>query len=133
MAACSNCSTRPASARRACESHLCARTPQGVLRLRSHAPGRASTSLARPRACFDRRRRGGESLREDVVSTNASECVETDLPLRLDRLPWLRFHWLVVIALGVTWVLDGLEVTVVSAVASVLQSKATLGLSGAQI
>jgi MFS family permease len=53
--------------------------------------------------------------------------------LRLDRLPWCRFHWAVVIALGVTWVLDGLEVTVVSAVASVLESPRTLALTSAQI
>jgi hypothetical protein len=37
--------------------------------------------------------------------------VETDIPPRLDRLPWFRFHTLVVAALGVTWILDGLEVT----------------------
>ena len=37
--------------------------------------------------------------------------VETDIPARLDRLPWGRFHALVVAALGVTWILDGLEVT----------------------
>ena len=36
---------------------------------------------------------------------------ETDIPARLDRLPWSRFHWLVVVALGITWILDGLEVT----------------------
>ena len=37
--------------------------------------------------------------------------VQTDVPARLDRLPWSRFHRLVVIALGITWILDGLEVT----------------------
>ncbi|MGA9003521.1 MAG: hypothetical protein WB504_13725, partial [Pseudolabrys sp.] len=37
--------------------------------------------------------------------------VESDIPARLDRLPWGRFHTLVVVALGVTWILDGLEVT----------------------
>src|SRR5215472_7382347 len=36
--------------------------------------------------------------------------VESDIPARLDRLPWSRWHWLVVIALGITWVLDGLEI-----------------------
>ena len=59
--------------------------------------------------------------------------IETDLPLRLDRLPWFSFHWLVVFALGITWVLDGLEVTMVSAVASVLERPSTLGLSSTQI
>ena len=38
-------------------------------------------------------------------------AIETDVPARLDRLPWGRFHWLLVSALGVTWVLDGLEAT----------------------
>ena len=39
--------------------------------------------------------------------------VSTDIPARLDRLPWSAWHWRVVLALGVTWVLDGLEVTLV--------------------
>ena len=41
-----------------------------------------------------------------------------DIPARLDRLPWARFHWLIVIGLGTVWVLDGLEVTIVGAIAS---------------
>jgi MFS family permease len=67
------------------------------------------------------------------ATTFSGEPIETDLPLRLDRLPWFKFHWLVVFALGITWVLDGLEVTIVSAVASVLESPRTLGLSSTQI
>ncbi len=59
--------------------------------------------------------------------------VETDLPARLDRLPWSRWHWRIVIALGITWLLDGLEVTLVGAVASVLGYPDTLSLSDAQI
>jgi MFS family permease len=59
--------------------------------------------------------------------------IRTDLPLRLDRLPWSRFHWLVVFALGVTWLLDGLEVTVVGAVASTLQRADTLALTSTQV
>ena len=42
---------------------------------------------------------------------NLADIVETDISARLDRLPWCRFHWLVVVALGITWILDGLEVT----------------------
>ena len=42
--------------------------------------------------------------------------IETDIPARLDRLVWGRFHTLVVFALGVTWILDGLEVTLAGAV-----------------
>ncbi len=49
--------------------------------------------------------------------------IETDIPQRLDRLPWSRFHWLVVIGLGTVWILDGLEVTIVGSVASRLTEK----------
>lgn len=55
--------------------------------------------------------------------------IQTDIPARLDRLPWSRFHWLVVVALGITWVLDGLEVSVASAIAGVVALPTTLGLS----
>lgn len=58
---------------------------------------------------------------------------ETNVPQRLDRLPWSPWHWRVVIALGVTWLLDGLEVTLVGAVAPVLHSRETLNLSDSQI
>src|ERR1700757_5050793 len=61
------------------------------------------------------------------------EAIETDIPARLDRLPWSRFHLLVVVALGVTWILDGLEVTIVGAIGPVLQSRETLGLSATQV
>src|ERR1044071_6386394 len=59
--------------------------------------------------------------------------VETDIPARLDRLPWGRFHTLVVVALGVSWILDGLEVTLAGTVASALQSSAVMQFSAAQI
>jgi MFS family permease len=59
----------------------------------------------------------------------AAQTIETDIPARLDRLPWSRFHLLIVIALGITWVLDGLEVTIVGSIGPMLQDKATLGLS----
>ncbi len=50
----------------------------------------------------------------------AQPPITTDIPARLDRLPWSKFHWLLVSALGVTWVLDGLEVTIVGAVGNAL-------------
>jgi MFS family permease len=58
---------------------------------------------------------------------------ETDIPDRLDRLPWTKFHWLLVTALGVTWVLDGLEATVVAAIGPVLLEPATLHLKISQV
>jgi len=65
--------------------------------------------------------------------TPGGRGVTTDIPARLDRLPWSRFHLLVTVALGVTWILDGLEVTIVGAIAPVLQNSQTLGLSAGQI
>lgn len=60
-------------------------------------------------------------------------AVHSDIPARLDRLPWSRWHWRVVIALGVAWVLDGLEVTLVGSIGAVLERPDTLGLSAGQI
>jgi hypothetical protein len=59
--------------------------------------------------------------------------MQTDIPARLDRLPWSRWHWRVVIALGVAWILDGLEVTLVGSIGAVLERPDTLGLTAAQI
>src|SRR6201995_505040 len=59
--------------------------------------------------------------------------IETQVPARLDRLPWSRWHVLVVIALGVTWVLDGLEVTLAGALAATLKNPVALGLTDAQV
>ncbi|HEY2047959.1 MAG TPA: MFS transporter, partial [Caulobacteraceae bacterium] len=61
------------------------------------------------------------------------QIVRTQIPARLDRLPWSRFHTLLVFALGVTWVLDGLEVTIVGALGPALQDRATLGLTTTQV
>jgi MFS family permease len=49
--------------------------------------------------------------------------IETNIPGRLDRLPWAKFHWLVVGGLGTVWILDGLEVTIVGSIASRLTEK----------
>ena len=53
--------------------------------------------------------------------SDSGQAIETDIPARLDRLPWSRFHLLIVVALGITWVLDGLEVTIVGSIGPVLQ------------
>lgn len=63
----------------------------------------------------------------------AANVVDTDLPARLDRLPWGRFHTLIVIALGITWLLDGLEVTLAGAVAGALRTSPALALTNAQV
>ena len=61
------------------------------------------------------------------------QIIETTAPARLDRLPWSRFHWLVVIALGITWILDGLEVTLVGALSPAITDPHSLGFSAAQM
>ena len=66
------------------------------------------------------------------MSAGAPETIETDVPKRLDRLPWSRWHWLVVVALGFVWILDGLEVTIVGSIGPTLQ-KASLHLSSFQV
>jgi MFS family permease len=59
--------------------------------------------------------------------------METDVPARLDRLAWGRFHTLVAVALGITWVLDGLEVTITGAIAGALKSSPVLHLTDTQV
>ena len=54
------------------------------------------------------------------------------VPARMDRLPWTRFHWLVVVGLGVSWILDGLEIQIVSLV-GVLKEPQTLALTTAEV
>jgi MFS family permease len=64
--------------------------------------------------------------------------IETNVPARIDRLPWARWHWLIVVGLGAVWILDGLEVTIVGAIGSRLTEKGSgltltsgqLGLAG---
>ncbi len=63
----------------------------------------------------------------------AFPVIETDVPARLDRLPWARFHSLVVAALGITWILDGLEVTLAGSVAATLKQGDTLALSNTDV
>jgi MFS family permease len=62
-----------------------------------------------------------------------ADTVSSAIPARLDRLPWSAWHWRVVIALGVSWLLDGLEVTVVGSLGPALQRPDTLGLSAGDI
>ncbi len=60
--------------------------------------------------------------------------IQTRIPARLDRLPWSRFHWLIIVGLGTAWILDGLEVTIVGTVASRMTSDGSgISISSAQI
>jgi MFS family permease len=63
-----------------------------------------------------------------------TSTIETRIPARLDRLPWSKFHWRVLIGLGTVWILDGLEVTMVGSVASRLTEKGSgIAISTGQI
>ena len=60
--------------------------------------------------------------------------ITTDIPARLDRLPWSRFHWMIVVGLGTVWILDGLEVTIVGSMSDALKDAETgLGMSSSDI
>jgi MFS family permease len=63
----------------------------------------------------------------------AGVIIETDVPARLDRLPWTRFHTLIVLALGISWVLDGLEVTIAGSIVGALEESPVLHFTAAQI
>ena len=73
------------------------------------------------------------ALAEPVAKTVAPGIVETDIPARLDRLPWGRFHNLVIVALGITWILDGLEVTLAGSLAGALKESPTLKFTNTDI
>jgi MFS family permease len=62
-----------------------------------------------------------------------SETIESYVPARLDRLPWSRWHWLIVVSLGATWILDGLEVTLAGALGGILTRPETLGLTPTRV
>jgi MFS family permease len=68
-----------------------------------------------------------------AVAGTRAPVLFTDIPARLERLPWGRFHTLVVAALGITWILDGLEVTLAGSVAGALKASPALAFSDADI
>ncbi len=61
------------------------------------------------------------------------EPILSDIPGRLDALPWSRWHLLIVLALGITWVLDGLEITLAGAAGATLMDRRALGLTEFQV
>src|SRR3954464_9822797 len=80
--------------------------------------------MVEPQAC---------SMLSPATTDAPSAVFETDIPARLDRLRWGRFHTLVVVALGVTWILDGLEVTLAGAVSGALKESSQLQFSNTDI
>ncbi|MFO0611872.1 MAG: MFS transporter [Polyangiaceae bacterium] len=67
------------------------------------------------------------------VEEPAQGVVRSDIPARLDALPWTRWHRRVVVALGITWILDGLEASLIANLAPTLEDERTLGLGAAQV
>ena len=67
-----------------------------------------------------------------AVAETSTRSVRSLVPARMDRLPWTEFHWLVVVGLGVSWILDGLEIQIVSLIATPLTDPRTLGLTTGQ-
>jgi MFS family permease len=67
------------------------------------------------------------------MSAASEDTVRTRIPARMDRLPWSGWHWLIVVGLGTVWILDGLEVTIVGAIASRLSEADALGISEYQV
>ncbi len=74
-----------------------------------------------------------EARQGTIPAMRIGAIAETDIPARLDRLPWGRFHTLVVLALGITWILDGLEVTLAGAVAGALKTSPVLQFSNTDV
>jgi MFS family permease len=72
-------------------------------------------------------------VNQPSLPTAAGRLYHTDIPARLDRLPWTRFHTLLVMALGITWLLDGLEVTLAGSVSGALKDSPALAMSNTQI
>jgi MFS family permease len=68
-----------------------------------------------------------------TTGSRNGDVIETTIPQRLDRLPFGRFHILVITALGITWILDGLEVTLVGAIAGALKESSTLKFTNTDI
>jgi MFS family permease len=94
-------------------------------------PTRSLRELSEPTA--PQSRPGSQAAQRASVCAATGSIVETDIPARLDGLPWGRFHTLVVVALGITWILDGLEVTLAGTLSGILKESSTLGLSNSQI
>src|SRR5213594_1041058 len=61
------------------------------------------------------------------------QLIESYVPARLDRMPWSRWHWLIVVSLGATWILDGLEVTLAGSLGGILTRHETLGLTDTEV
>ncbi|HEY1543745.1 MAG TPA: MFS transporter [Xanthobacteraceae bacterium] len=100
------------------------------MNLRNPSPHEPQIALSYPSgqiAGLPDGRRGDASA--GVGAADACGLIDSDVAPRLDRLPWDRFHTLVVVALGITWILDGLEVTMVGSLAGAFEASPVLHFS----
>src|SRR5579863_1594347 len=67
-----------------------------------------------------------------LQGTDNSKVIRSAIPARLDRLPWSKFHTRMIMALGVVWILDGLEITIAANLSAAFTKHSTLGLSTSQ-
>ena len=103
----------------------------GAMSMAQYAPEAAGAADSTAPVPPPRSQRSGHIAENGPAARTG--VVETDIPNRLDSLPFGRFHILVIIGLGVTWVLDGLEVTLAGSLAGELMQTSSLGLSTSQI
>src|SRR3954462_3829977 len=69
-----------------------------------------------------------------ATAARTYQVIRTNIPARLDRLPWSTFHWRIIVGLGTVWILDGLEVTIVGAIAPRLtEAGSGIAMSSADI
>jgi MFS family permease len=99
----------------------------------SEAQPQSSSLIARKQQSLSSQPSSPTAQSHATARTHSMQPFQTQIPARLDRLPWSRFHWLVVIALGITWTLDGLEVTLNGAVSGVLQDPKVMNFSAQEI
>src|SRR5207244_6278371 len=107
----------------------------------SHAPvGRLNSCQVHPRTAQSAAatKRSDRALHQRFPCAKGlpmpnDETLESDVPARLDALPWSSWHWLIVVSLGATWILDGLEVTLAGALGGILTLPQTLGLTPARV
>src|ERR1700741_4285584 len=96
---------------------------------------RSLSSCSRPRPSEPESSKGpkGALMATTSTTTESSPYIRSLIPARIDRLPWSRFHLRLVTALGVAWILDGLEITIAANVGSDLTLKNTLNMSAGAV
>jgi len=93
----------------------------------------SSAGNALPYRTLDARDATPLNGRSAPIPASSGAIIETAIPARLDALPFGRFHALVIVALGITWILDGLEVTLAGALSGELKSSSALGLTNGEV